>query len=308
MISIDQSHLIISSLTSILNNDKSLLLVDYDLIDEIPILYFRNKAHREIFLKIKSDSEFKITLSQQKKCIGKRRSYEQHDFEKCVHNNVILKGKQCTTCDTIDLLNPCSRCQGVTCNANVIAREACMTPTIVYLVGFGDDLFKIGVSLKSRYRKRWLEQGAQMGTIIAEFPEGFLDPRKFENEISAFLNLPQRMTPNQKIQVLHRPVNEDLLNQLLNKLRNYSGSFSTYLDNDFDKITLFQPVGKQVSRYKLENHDEVLMGTINKMQGSLLIFTLERQSFAFSVKNLQGYTLSNFGGNIELQSSLDTFF
>lgn len=69
---------------------------------------------------------------------------------------------------------------------------------VLYLAQFGEDITKVGLSRRSRYLKRWREQGADFATIIAEF-EGPDMVYEFESYLQQRYNFSNSVRSSQKL-------------------------------------------------------------------------------------------------------------
>lgn len=166
------------------------IIVDYDLGEDFsPQIIVRSPDDS-------SDSRFTprvggpidLFLHERKYCVGYHIRDEYHEYMACPERREIRKGFQCDECTKRDVLNPCISCNGTQCSRLRHPAAKCgITTTSVYLVSFGSEP-KVGVSIRQRLRKRWLEQGADWGVEVGFAPNGSV-ARLVEDEISRSMDI-----------------------------------------------------------------------------------------------------------------------
>ena len=100
-----------------------------------------------------------------KSCIGR---WEDRSYIPCDCS----KAPVCQQCKTFDA---CAMCKG-SCLKD---EKTCLEAHVVYLAMFRPDILKIGVSKSLRFERRLIEQGADVGAVIASYPNGEI-ARKIE--------------------------------------------------------------------------------------------------------------------------------
>jgi hypothetical protein len=102
-----------------------------------------------------------------------------------------------------DVLNPCLACTGAQCSSLKKAAALCnVTPTSVYLVTFGSEI-KVGVSIRERIIKRWVEQGADWGVEVGFGPNGSI-ARLIEDEVSQSIGISKLARLAKKLESIGR--------------------------------------------------------------------------------------------------------
>ena len=115
----------------------------------------------------------------------------------CPYNLEITRGTRCLSCRSNDVMTPCIRCDGSSCNANYDVQEKCRNSTAyVYLASFKERI-KAGVSRDRRVLKRWIEQGTDAARIVLK--GNGLKVRQYEKWIQTELGAANHIQANQKI-------------------------------------------------------------------------------------------------------------
>ncbi len=152
-----------------------------------------------------------LLLSNQKKMpllgpakiyLGKKYCTGYYDTEHhpCPEHVQLTSGRQCASCMEKDIFSNCLGCDGSECT-NSQYREKCKNRDyVVYLAAFGD-LLKVGISVKYRFKKRFVEQGADFAARIAEVKDG-KKARVMEKDISEYLGITDRVWGRQKAELL----------------------------------------------------------------------------------------------------------
>ncbi len=174
----------------------------------IPALVVRdgNKLQRiELF-----DKDLSISLGG-KHCIG-------FDKKPCPIYSEISNGYQCNRCRYADKFALCMPCNGTSC-INTKRRGDCETEDyFIYLAAFGP-ILKVGISYKHRFRERLVEQGSDIGVLIASIRDGML-VRKIEQDVAKNLNITDRLRGEQKHKVMFGSANDSsiVIKKALNSL------------------------------------------------------------------------------------------
>lgn len=186
-------------------NAESTIIVDYDLGSDLaPEIVLRS-------LLDSSDSRFspkvgtpiELSFTDRKYCIGYHTRDEYHEYHPCPDGNTVTKGFQCGACVGRDVLNPCLACTGTQCTSLRKAAALCnVTPTSVYLVSFGSEV-KVGVSIRERIMKRWVEQGADWAVEVGFGPNGSV-ARLVEDEISRSTGISKLVRLAKKLESIGR--------------------------------------------------------------------------------------------------------
>lgn len=184
---------------------ESTIIVDYDLgrhlEPEIILRDLENSLDSRFSLKLGTQIDFSFT--ERKYCVGYHIRDEYHEFAPCPDRNTVTKGFQCGPCIGRDVLIPCLGCTGAHCSiVRNPAAQCNITPTSVYLVSFGSEV-KVGVSIKERLIKRWLEQGADWGVVVGHGPNGSV-ARLVEDQISRSVGITKSVRLTKKLESLGR--------------------------------------------------------------------------------------------------------
>jgi len=120
----------------------------------------------------------------EKSCIGR---WEGQNYIPCEHTKAPI-------CQQCKIFNACAICKG-SCLKD---EKTCLEEHVVYLAMFRPDILKIGVSKSSRFECRLREQGADVGAIIASYPDGEI-ARKIEHALQQNYGLKNSVRSSKKI-------------------------------------------------------------------------------------------------------------
>jgi hypothetical protein len=184
---------------------ESSIIVDYDLgrnlEPEIILRDIENSIDSRFLPKLGTQIDFSLT--ERKYCVGYHVRDEYHEFVPCPDRNTVAKGFQCGLCIGRDVLIPCLACTGAQCSVVRNPVALCnIAPTSVYLVSFGSEM-KVGVSIRGRIMKRWMEQGADWGIEVGYGPNGSV-ARLVEDEISRSMGITKSVRLAKKLESLGR--------------------------------------------------------------------------------------------------------
>jgi len=178
-------------------------IVDYDFgSDFTPELVIRNLDDlSDSRLQLRVGDRIDIRLGEERYCIGYHIRDEYHEYLPCPDREQVRKGFQCIACRGRDVLNPCISCNGTNCEGIRHPASKCgISPTSVYLVSFGSEP-KVGVSIRERLLKRWVEQGADWGIEVGYGPSGSV-ARLVEDEISEYVGVSKSMRLEAKLNTI----------------------------------------------------------------------------------------------------------
>lgn len=271
------------------------------------------------FLKIFDGSEFRSLFfdvneeiayerSSKKYCIGYRNNGE---YFKCSENRVVSNGRRCPECKALDKSRKCIACDGSRCLLkDEDLRYRCKdTEMYVYLALIGDDIIKVGTASERRVPKRWINQGADYSTLIAEVT-GTQRARRIEKSIYTRFDYASRVNVKDKVDRLGSRISFDAAKSMINKARErineQMGHYeSHYIDSeviDLDKI-----YDLNFRRSPLKLNGDVVKGRVVGAKGQLLIIENNGNNYYYSLKKLIGRKLNSTQRPVQLQSSLDGF-
>ena len=181
------------------------IIVDYDLREdftpEIIVRSLDDSADSRLLPKV--GGAIDLLIAARKYCVGYHIRDEYHEYSPCPDRREISKGFQCVACAKRDVLNPCIFCNGAECSKTRHPDAQCgISATSVYLVSFGEQP-KVGVSIRERLRKRWVEQGADWGVEIGFARDGSM-ARLAEEEISRSMGIPKSIRLTTKLNSISR--------------------------------------------------------------------------------------------------------
>ena len=185
------------------------IIVDYDLREDFtPEIIIRNLEDLiDSRLPLRVGDITDLRLDESRYCIGYHIRDEYHEYLPCPDRQEIKKGFQCSACRSRDTLNPCISCNGTNCaGVKHPAANCTISTTSVYLVSFGNEK-KVGVSIRDRLLKRWIEQGSDWGIEVGYGPNGSI-ARLAENEISRSMEVSKSMRLETKLNTIGRDESE----------------------------------------------------------------------------------------------------
>lgn len=189
-------------------------------------------------------AEFNATIGK-KTCIG---YYSGGRNFLCPEERALDSGWCCNECKMNDDYFLCMQCTGKEC-INPKQREECSeTVYYIYLAAFSS-ILKVGISLERRIMERLIEQGADLGALIALVKDG-KDVRLIEQQISSELKIVDRIRGYQKHELIFGNPNAAAIN-IFNAIKKLQG-------RDFSRYTIKPEIYDLRPYYKLHN---VLSGT-----------------------------------------------
>jgi hypothetical protein len=277
-----------------------------------PYLLYWDTAFEKVQAQTLSKNEH-ITWSIQgpNRCTG----YRNADGKRmpCPERVILQKGRyRCGPCTAMDYLDNCMKCNGSSCVAPSSRLERCQeTKYAVYMVMIGEDV-KVGVSNLKRLRTRWIEQGADYGTVV-EIIKGGDRARRIESEIGKAKGITKAIRTSRKIGMIHRPVELDIAEKTLKeKLLDLNRIIDI---NELQIEPLFSCYGfrdlkTNVAPLKFRNqhHDISVVGDVLGIKGSVLLIGIGGLIQALNLKELRGLTiLDNPDASVVAQSGLGEF-
>lgn len=223
-----------------------------------------------------------------KSCIGYYR--DGRHFE-CPQKMVLESGWCCNECRLNDDYYLCMQCNGSEC-INTKQRQECSELIYyIYLAAFGD-LLKVGISLERRIMERLVEQGADLGALIALVKDG-KDVRLIEQQICKELNIVDRIRGVQKHNLIFGNPNAAALN-ILNAIKKLKEKFSSYMISpeihDLRTYYRLHNVIGQPQKLTVSEGSEV-SGTIVAAKGNILIFENSGMFYSLNSHDLIGREL-----------------
>jgi hypothetical protein len=265
------------------------------------VLVWKEKEDKPYFLKLLPDDYISWTIVGPKRCIGSRNS--NGDLIKCPEMTMVsIRKRQCGPCSAMDFFDPCIRCSGKSCNATKEREERCTnTDYAVYLALFSDKTFKVGVSVKSRILIRWIEQGADYGTIITEV-RGGMRARQIEDILAKITIMKKRVHPTRKSDGILKKLSfdeaQDRATQLIDSFEHHNFDFKIHI-NDITDLTKYynltnmgtQPIPWLERKTTIDGKQ--LFGHIVGMKGSHLVTRIKNAFTITNIHHLIGYTINS---------------
>ncbi|MFA5108342.1 MAG: DUF2797 domain-containing protein [Candidatus Micrarchaeia archaeon] len=128
--------------------------------EDVPILLYRENSQ---IGKIDLKGELGLSFSEDLFCIGYKKDGEE--WRKCTHG--ATHTKQCAACQFRDIARIYT--VGDFTLYPHMKEQLDSEKYVIYLAQFGADITKIGLTRRSRFEKRWREQGADFASAILEF-------------------------------------------------------------------------------------------------------------------------------------------
>jgi hypothetical protein len=196
-------------------------------------------------------------------CIG----YWDNTHHDCPNNERLVVGRQCRSCRDRDVFAKCLGCDGSGCD-NLAYRKTCkQRDYIVYLAAFGD-LLKVGISSKHRFKKRFVEQGADFAAKISELKDG-REARILEKAVSEHLDITDRVWGQQKMDLLLSDPN-DSVKAIESAYNSLHEKFELSDIEIYDLRSYYGPALMEKPKWvDIQNGSEV-RGEISAVKGSLL--------------------------------------
>ncbi len=183
---------------------------------------------------------------------------------------------------------PCAVCTGE-CTKPL---PNCEKPHALYLAAFAPDLFKVGVTKRTRLVDRLREQGADRAAHLQNFPDGRL-ARQREADLATEIG--DRIRVEQKIPGLHRSVSTRAWNDQLAR---------------FDPIDTFEfNYGLSLTHAAIP--ETTALGEVHGTKGRVLLLTVDHTTYAVDLRDLVGYEVvpaeQSPATDVDRQASLNRF-
>jgi len=227
------------------------------------------------------EGEINLKLGQ-KYCIG----YYTNKQNPCPSFVRLLFGKQCAGCREHDLYANCARCDGSNC-INVKRRKECIkSENFIYLAAF-HDLLKVGVSSKYRFKKRFIEQGADFAAKIMKVDDGRI-ARLVEQQVSKKLGITDRVWGRTKGRLLFPDPNVSVA-LIKNAYEKLKGKFNLL---DFELYDLrsyynLDALNREPKWLKIREGTRIA-GEILAVKGNITVLKTNEDIYAFNVNKLIG--------------------
>lgn len=170
-----------------------------------------------------------------------------------------------------------------TCRDEEFGRSHCMIPHYVYLAWSSG--YKVGLTRKGRQLKRWMDQGATFGLVIAEIPTR---KQAGELEMEIAKHIPDKTDWRKMLKEEIAPEISlfDLREQVVERL---DDNFQSYLLNDSLEVREFRYPRDESLKVNLKsvNFDKepIFSGMLLGVKGQYLLF----DSGVMNVKKFAGY-------------------
>ncbi len=257
------------------------------------------------------------TLLGPRRCIGYRDS--QGRRQRCPERSLVRSGqKRCGPCSAMDFYDECVFCDGSICRASPERRDQCRDADYsVYGTVFGDGTLKVGVSVRGRLMIRWLEQGADVGAVLAEVRDG-KRARALERLLSQHAYVTKSVRFGRKVDALTHSISLAEAKKMVQFVCD-SNAFSEAFGKS--GLQLQEPRLQSLDSYyglphvdtvpnvwpaqRRGLHGQQVLGEILGMKGPLLLVETGRIITAINLKRLVGYTIDEESEvNYVSQSSL----
>ncbi len=257
-------------------------IVKYKWLDDAPQLVARKSGKMKNIPLL--GSEWNITVGK-KECIG----YFRDGKHMPCKNQREPQESQCNECKIEDDYFYCIQCDGTRC-MNTKKRDECKgNYYYVYLAAF-DSVIKVGISYERRIQERLIEQGADIGALVARMQDG-MAVREIEQRIRRELNITDRMSGEKKAQILFGDPNASVSNIMsaIKKLRGNGFSKHLYGPEIFDLRHKYglEHVKKQPKLIDIETGTS-LIGNAIAAKGGVLIFQHDSEYFCINAHRLIG--------------------
>ena len=273
-----------------------------------------NNLFEQLFLR--PGDEFNVKINDKRRCIGHRS--DLGEWSLCSSGLPLLeKEVQCFRCGRDEFYQCRALCQGDICiPSSPKAKRLCTPPnTEVYLTIVAGQL-KVGVSLNAF--KRWLQQGSEIGVILAKGPG--LEARRYEKAIGRLEEITMSVRTNRKIDHL-KPTSSftDLKKQLIAGLELIKEievpEEVTQLEINSDEIINLALYYGELEKLEstpllLAKKDKLFGGTILGQKGSFLVLQDDKTPLAINLNYLIGFDVEFLTEKPERagQKSLMDFF
>ncbi|MCX8163517.1 MAG: DUF2797 domain-containing protein [Candidatus Micrarchaeota archaeon] len=257
-------------------------VLNYSCAEEVPTLFIREK--NEVY-SLELKGKLVLNFSEEFLCVGYKDDKEL--YRPCPLGQI--NTSQCPLCKKKDVANvyTVGDFSYYPNLKEVLAKEK----YVLYLAQFGEDITKLGLTRRSRYLKRWKEQGADFASVIAEF-EGPEIVYEFENYLQQRFNFNNSVRSIQKLARLNFDKEKAFLKIKEAKERlNADFSIKTFLvDEDIYDLSSFYP---KIFNPTLSSNLSI-EGEILGAKGQWLFFKNIEKVYAFNLSKVVGKLLLDF--------------
>lgn len=204
--------------------------------EDVPVLYSRENS---LLQSHKLFGEQNLSFSDEKYCIGYKTDTDE--YKPCRHGASHVR--QCTNCAYKDVARVYT--VGDFSLYPHLKEHLDCEKYIIYLAQFGSDITKVGLTRRSRYEKRWKEQGADFAIALLEF-DGPNDAYPAEQYLQNLFGFRNSVQARQKISRLNfdRQKAQDAITSAAEKVRLnehisqfLTGEKLTDLSNHYPKVS-----------------------------------------------------------------------
>ncbi|HDP96656.1 MAG TPA: DUF2797 domain-containing protein [Euryarchaeota archaeon] len=252
-----------------LENDFRLHAISYGWDDFEPELLINDLDEGQLIPFI-FERHFGFSISRKRRCIG---SFIDGKYVPCRTGASVKRFSQCPECaEEFIAVQEClfePKCDGTLCDSPICRKEHC-----VYIAFFGAKP-KVGMTLKSRVRRRLIEQGADAYFVADVFPNRIC-ARKAEQEISKRMRITERpssITVLKSLQIPSKRRNiEEIWSGLSDSIEGRMGLKTDKL-NFLDDYPLEEPLG---SVPRLAESWGMHSGRLIGIKGKFLVYESDR--------------------------------
>ena len=258
---------------------------------------WRENEQTPSFLPLHPGKQISWEIRGPKRCIGSVN--ESGRLIPCPENSVILDGGQkCGPCSAGDIVDPCIRCDGRSCDAIDARRLQCeSTDYIVYAVVFNDKTLKVGVSSKGRALTRWVEQGADYAGILREIKGGRI-ARRVEDRIGRQQGVTKQVRSERKTRALMEKLDIKGAQFIVNEFTEHASHLELNPNVNLQDLSTFYTLNElktqpAIWRKRSQPIDgRTIVGKIEGMKGSLMITSIDSSLLVIDLKQLIGYSIN----------------
>lgn len=198
--------------------------------------------------------------------------------------------KSAPFCERCEPLDYCMICRGECLKLN----KDCLQEHAVYLAYFAPDNIKVGVTRASRLKDRLREQGADLGAVLAIFPDG---QRARQEEHQRSQNIPAMVSTEAKIAGLNKNPNMRVWKMVL---ESFGITHDISLDF-FSEPLWMRPLPLSVQK------GTTITGRVVGLKGPVMVLEKFDTLYALNCNSLIGYDIGFEPGPVNLQASLRAF-
>ena len=275
---------------------------------------WRGEDQEPAFLPLPPGKQLSWLLRGPRRCIGRINTAGR--LERCPENSVILgSGQKCSTCQAVDLVDACIRCNGHRCGAHETRRLQCDASTyVVYAVIFNDQTLKVGVSSKGRALTRWVEQGADYACVLREL-EGGRNARRIEDRISRSNGITKQVRSERKTRALLDRLEISDARSMLDDLVASADLLDIDQEVNLQDLSVYYTLGELAFqptswRKRSDSVDgRAIVGENLGLKGSLMVTSTGASLTVVDLRQIIGYTI-DMDSDITLvtQTELADFF